>query len=368
MDSFAGCASAAPRRMIDEEGVSDEVLFGERHLLHPTASSLDGEPIGVRPLLPLTTVPEWRRRVNDSQQTAFEVRDIDCQGCYPSPQAKWRPRSRDTQWNHCRSSSRVNQLEQIGASRGDAPEWRRTSDASVPHQRGVPEWRRRPRLSRNSLSLLQGIVEKNSAVRGFPQPAPADLVVATNSQRFVRDCASQTDFLCDPCAVCLVASATHAFAPCGHRCVCAECAKKQGKPVRCPLCRKLADRGIYQILSTSCELECVPEWRRRVARSRHGKRPEIEALSRLQEVLFENTVKVVSSRCCATQEFGVQTEAASTRCVACNIAEQTHAALPCGHLCMCESCVDNMRTTERDSILSCLVCRRQAKFFVRVYM
>jgi len=43
---------------------------------------------------------------------------------------------------------------------------------------------------------------------------------------------------CDECVVCMDKECTHAFAPCGHQCVCGDCSRnllRKGLP--CPLCR-----------------------------------------------------------------------------------------------------------------------------------
>ena len=39
------------------------------------------------------------------------------------------------------------------------------------------------------------------------------------------------------CVVCLAAPKTHLMAPCGHKCVCAECSKLFSDKVICPVCR-----------------------------------------------------------------------------------------------------------------------------------
>ena len=42
----------------------------------------------------------------------------------------------------------------------------------------------------------------------------------------------------DECCICLAAAKTHACLPCGHRCVCVDCAEAVVAPDRaCPLCR-----------------------------------------------------------------------------------------------------------------------------------
>ena len=50
----------------------------------------------------------------------------------------------------------------------------------------------------------------------------------------------------EECVVCFVAVRTHALLPCGHRCLCAACARdyeqggeweRVGAPPKCPMCR-----------------------------------------------------------------------------------------------------------------------------------
>jgi len=47
-----------------------------------------------------------------------------------------------------------------------------------------------------------------------------------------------------PCVVCLIAPKTHAFVPCGHRCVCASCGSDLCRESRasCPVCRAPAQQ------------------------------------------------------------------------------------------------------------------------------
>ena len=40
------------------------------------------------------------------------------------------------------------------------------------------------------------------------------------------------------CCICLTKARTHAIIPCGHKCICADCAKKPMPRNKCPLCRK----------------------------------------------------------------------------------------------------------------------------------
>ena len=48
----------------------------------------------------------------------------------------------------------------------------------------------------------------------------------------------ERDVKCDECVVCMNAERTHAFVPCGHRCVCKKCGVDERSFDTCPLCRE----------------------------------------------------------------------------------------------------------------------------------
>jgi len=57
----------------------------------------------------------------------------------------------------------------------------------------------------------------------------------------VREAANEHNAHCNVCVVCMDAPATHAFVPCGHRCVCEQHADSlMASDMACPLCRMLA--------------------------------------------------------------------------------------------------------------------------------
>ena len=51
------------------------------------------------------------------------------------------------------------------------------------------------------------------------------------------------------CVVCFVSAATHAFVPCGHRCVCEECASIVVFQAYCPICRSWVQSSLRIYLS-----------------------------------------------------------------------------------------------------------------------
>jgi hypothetical protein len=48
-------------------------------------------------------------------------------------------------------------------------------------------------------------------------------------------------------------------------------------------------------------------------------------------------------------------------CVVCLDAMKTHAIVPCGHLCLCESCSTRIRT-------KCPICTRSITDIIKIYM
>jgi hypothetical protein len=61
-----------------------------------------------------------------------------------------------------------------------------------------------------------------------------------NEEHAASDCAGGDDETL--CVVCIDAERTHVFIPCGHRCVCPDCADLP----RCPMCREVAT-GTYRV-------------------------------------------------------------------------------------------------------------------------
>jgi len=71
-----------------------------------------------------------------------------------------------------------------------------------------------------------------------PSDTPADPTLAEGSALLQTAATrAQED---DGCVVCMERAATHAFAPCGHQCVCKACADRitgRGGDGKCPCCR-----------------------------------------------------------------------------------------------------------------------------------
>lgn len=157
----------------------------------------------------------------------------------------------------------------------------------------------------------------------------------------------------DACVICLQAPRTHALSPCGHQCVCVSCGARHrvatGAMAKCPLCRKATD-GVFEVFA-GFDL-CMPRSPSAAARAgglrfrlvnrrcSPSSRPKLDLLNvavQLQEVALANTVKEVDVRECAVTDAGCQT-IGHDQCVTCGVSQATHAAVPCGHLCLCEHC------------------------------
>lgn len=173
----------------------------------------------------------------------------------------------------------------------------------------------------------------------------------------VRDMAIQTELVTDACVICLQAPRSHAFAPCGHLCLCEGCTIRTNC-VRCPLCRVPTAFGAFRVLlerpltlrpikdnpqASTCQMPAaLLEWRRTSTEATHCGRSRLQgkALAQLQEMLFETTAKTVMRRRCTTREMQCQTDIAlfSTMCAVCDSTLASHAVFPCGHRCVCADC------------------------------
>lgn len=203
----------------------------------------------------------------------------------------------------------------------------------------------------------------------------------------------------DTCVVCLQAPQTHAFAPCGHLCLCQDCAARPECLHKCPLCRKQATIGVFRIhldprpdvcsntsgsraaagpkkmqnvvIATRRSFEGpVPEWR---AAQAHPKHIKGEALSNLQNMLMQNTMKEVvrPSKSAVMKDATCQTEDEDL-CLSCHGVPATHAVLPCGHRCVCVDCAgypnDRGEATEPErQVQWCPVCYTRARACVRIF-
>lgn len=181
----------------------------------------------------------------------------------------------------------------------------------------------------------------------------------------VKDGACQTDAMGasgHPCAVCLQAPSTQAFAPCGHRCLCDGCAKSstggrdgRSKFQRCPLCRD-PSTNIFRVFIgdelISCREEVeeeveelsIPEWRRDARKRQITTRRNMPSRWKLDQILFSNTTRQLVQRQCETQATQCQTEVDCTlfeQCRVCKVQPPTHASLPCGHCCLCANCSES---------------------------
>lgn len=97
---------------------------------------------------------------------------------------------------------------------------------------GPPDDVPRPEMARPPAELAQveqapAPVELEATTPAEVTAAPAGVAVAPVSNNVTHR----------TCSVCLIQDATRAFVPCGHFCVCSECANRL-RDDRCPLCRQ----------------------------------------------------------------------------------------------------------------------------------
>ena len=52
-----------------------------------------------------------------------------------------------------------------------------------------------------------------------------------------------------------------------------------------------------------------------------------------------------------------------TSCIVCFRGDKSHAAVPCGHLCVCEACAERIQIGD-----PCPVCRKEVAAKLRVYL
>ncbi len=78
-----------------------------------------------------------------------------------------------------------------------------------------------------------------------PSRSPPTLKREAATQEEAAVSAERTDQEDALCVVCMDLPNTHAFVPCGHRCVCAECSQPiLQSSARCPVCRAHVTQAI----------------------------------------------------------------------------------------------------------------------------
>jgi len=89
-----------------------------------------------------------------------------------------------------------------------------------------------------TLALHQMNFDGGSAVAAVPNESRVETEVSAGT----RDISEKNDKEM-ACAICMAASKTHAFVPCGHRCVCADCGQAIVKQTlaTCPICRAVVE-------------------------------------------------------------------------------------------------------------------------------
>ena len=58
------------------------------------------------------------------------------------------------------------------------------------------------------------------------------------------------------------------------------------------------------------------------------------------------------------------------RCIICMDSHRTHAYVPCGHLCVCQSCAEKTMKTTRDDrkCCRCPICKQNVQQIMRIYL
>lgn len=139
-----------------------------------------------------------------------------------------------------------------------------------------------------------------------------------------------------------------------------------GKPVRGDVAIRNLVEDAVESKNDSCVDEAAGNWpisnalafakvALQCTETRGSKRPDLE-----KEVLPE--LKKLFDEC-ATSAAASKTIEDENQCVVCWDAPPTHAFLPCGHRCVCES--DAAELMARNKL--CPVCRSHATGVVRVY-
>jgi len=59
-------------------------------------------------------------------------------------------------------------------------------------------------------------------------------------------------------------------------------------------------------------------------------------------------------------------EADRSICVVCLVGERTHILIPCGHMCLCSTCCDDLMVARVGNRV-CPICREDAVMSARVY-
>lgn len=98
------------------------------------------------------------------------------------------------------------------------------------------------RALRDNHELLTGAARAPEA----PEEDVSGPCGAPDALNCARSSASGNEHTARPCVVCMAAAPTHAFVPCGHRCVCVECSNAivSEPAATCPICRVVIEKAL----------------------------------------------------------------------------------------------------------------------------
>jgi len=65
----------------------------------------------------------------------------------------------------------------------------------------------------------------------------------------------------------------------------------------------------------------------------------------------------------------INTDEDEKRCSVCKENEKTHACIPCGHMCLCALCAEDLskRALQKQTNAKCPLCRLDVDKFIRIY-
>ena len=158
----------------------------------------------------------------DSAQNAYKVR-IDGSGVLKMASEKFlAPRQGRPQTAGASSSSGMSTPPFMG---------RTLPPQTLPPQT-LPPQTRQPSLSKDIMNMAQTAEEDAELAFKMKQFAAAGNMSKSASTAAAKNAADNST-----CVLCGVKQASHAFVPCGHQCVCADCSTEDWLE-DCPICRK----------------------------------------------------------------------------------------------------------------------------------
>lgn len=192
-----------------------------------------------------------------------------------------------------RSHPRLRALDTLNLS---YPDWQH--DCSLAEKDHLHSW------TASFQKKLDGMKEKQRIYSGFQSASSSSRSFSSPLSRL--ESLFYADNTLSDCIICSSKPRTHAFAPCGHLCICKQCITPCNGC--CPICRsRNTTRQLVPILSSSKILQ--------------------------------------------------------NKCVLCLDRDVTHAFVPCGHLAICSECVPTDRFHKE-----CPVCHAHIYYIMKIFI